>query len=185
MISQQEFKAAQQRAKSMLDVVGVVLTNEETERIEVADFGLNQLERYGLELLTYVNTERVCSKELVLFPGQTCPEHIHPTIGQRSGKEETFRCRWGEVFLYVPDPVTGEPGTPSAGMVAAGEGPYFTVFHEIRLTPGEQHTILPDTKHWFRAGSEGAVVSEFSTRSTDEEDIFTDPRVVRAPAVGA
>jgi hypothetical protein len=27
------------------------------------------------------------------------------------------------------------------------------------------------------------VVSEFSTRSTDENDIFTDPRIVREPRV--
>ena len=29
------------------------------------------------------------------------------------------------------------------------------------------------------AGPEGAVVSEFSTRSRDESDVFTDPRIVR------
>ena len=32
-------------------------------------------------------------------------------------------------------------------------------------------------------GPEGAVVSEFSTRSTDEADIFTDPDIRRAPEV--
>lgn len=163
----------------MLDRIGVVLTDEETQRIEVADFGLNQLDVIGLQLLTYINTERVCSKELVLFPGQTCPEHIHPTIGTRSGKEETFRCRWGEVSLYVPGPETAGEG----GSNPIQADPHFSVHHEIRLLPGEQYTIMPDTKHWFRAGKDGAVVSEFSTRSTDEEDIFTDPRIVRAPAV--
>ena len=32
-------------------------------------------------------------------------------------------------------------------------------------------------------GDEGAIVSEFSTASHDETDIFTDPRIVRAPKV--
>ena len=50
---------------------------------------------------------------------------------------------------------------------------------EIVLRPGEQCTIPPDTLHWFQAGDEGAVVSEFSTRSRDELDVFTDPRIVR------
>ena len=50
---------------------------------------------------------------------------------------------------------------------------------EICLGPGEQATIPPDTLHWFRAGDEGAIVSEFSTRSRDEADVFTDPRIVR------
>jgi D-lyxose ketol-isomerase len=50
---------------------------------------------------------------------------------------------------------------------------------EVVLGPGEQHTIPPDTLHRFEAGEEGAIVSEFSTRSRDESDVFTDPRVVR------
>jgi len=40
-------------------------------------------------------------------------------------------------------------------------------------------TLPVGTKHWFQAGDEGCVVSEFSSASIDEEDIFTDPRVRR------
>ena len=54
-----------------------------------------------------------------------------------------------------------------------------TVFHEVVLGPGEQYTIMPETWHWFQAGKEGAVISEFSTRSTDETDVFSDERLVR------
>ena len=109
----------------------------------------------------------------MLLPGQTCPEHKHvPTAGM-SGKEETFRCRYGEVYLYV----SGEKNTDT---IKAKMPPSdVTVFHEIVLRPGEQYTILPETLHWFQAGPEGAVVSEFSTRSTDETDVFTDKAIVR------
>ena len=47
------------------------------------------------------------------------------------------------------------------------------------LQSGDQYTILPDTLHWFQAGPEGAVVSEFSTESRDELDVFSDPQIVR------
>ena len=57
------------------------------------------------------------------------------------------------------------------------------MWHEIVLDPGEQHTIPPGTLHWFQAGPEGAVVSEFSTESRDELDIFTDPEIGRATVV--
>ena len=139
----------------MLADAGIVLTPAEREQIEVADFGLGNLDEIGLQLVVYVNTERVCAKELVLFPGQTCPEHRHPAVGGSPGKEETFRCRRGSVLLHID-----------------GED-------EIVLGPGEQYTIEPDTLHWFRAGPEGAVVSEFSTTSRDELDVFSDPRIVR------
>jgi len=43
------------------------------------------------------------------------------------------------------------------------------------LNPGDQYTLAPNTLHWFQSGPEGAVVSEFSTMSLDEYDIYTDP----------
>lgn len=174
-----EIKAAQLRAAEMFRQAGIVMTPEETANIEVAGFGLGELERQGLELVTYVNTDRYCAKELVLFPNQTCPEHKHPPVGGDPGKMETFRCRTGDVYLYVE----GEPTPNRAGQVPVGSEAYYTVFHEIALRPGEQYTIPPGTLHWFQAGEHGAIVSEFSSTSRDEFDIFTDPRIVRIPQI--
>ncbi len=179
MLTREQLTHARARAREYLDRAGIVLTPEESEKIEVADFGLDELEVTGLELVVYVNTERVCAKELVLFPGQTCPEHRHPPIGDEPGKEETFRCRWGTVYLYVE----GKPTDGPAAKVPAGREQSYTVRHEIVLHPGQQHTIPPNTLHWFQAGDEGAVVSEFSTRSRDEFDIFTDQDIRRATIV--
>ena len=137
----------------MLAEAGIVLTPAERDAIEVADFGLWRLEEIGLQIVVYVNTERVCAKELVMFPRQTCPEHRHPPVDGEPGKEETFRCRQRP----RPPPRRGPTARSCSG-------------------PGDQHTVPPDTLHWFQAGDEGAIVSEFSTRSRDELDVFTDPR---------
>jgi D-lyxose ketol-isomerase len=155
VLTHAEVDAARKRAAAMLAEAGIVLTPAEREAIEVADFGLSRLDEIGLEVVVYVNTERVCAKELVLFPRQTCPEHRHPPVEGEPGKEETFRCRRGVVHLHVED-------------------------EEIVLRPGDQHTVPPDTLHGFQAGDEGAIVSEFSTRSRDQLDVFTDPLVARA-----
>lgn len=178
-VTQEEHQRYQQKAYEYLQRAGIVLTDEERENIEIADLGLGEFERTGLALVTYINTERVCAKELVLLPGQTCPEHFHPPVDGKPGKEETFRCRWGEVYLYVP----GEPTPNPKAKPPAGSEEYYTVWHEIVLKPGEQYTLYPETWHWFQGGPEGAVVSEFSTRSTDENDLFTDPRLKREPEV--
>ena len=158
MITREEQREAQAYAAEQLAAAGVVLTDADRGSIEVADFGLGRLRETGLLIFVYVNTDRYCAKELVLYPGQTCPEHRHPPFDGAPGKEETFRCRTGLVQLYVD-----------------GE--------EIVLRPGEQHTIPPDTLHWFQAGAEGAVVTEFSSVSRDDLDIFTDPEIRRAPVV--
>ena len=58
-----------------------------------------------------------------------------------------------------------------------------TVFHEIELKEGEQYTLYPNTWHWFQAGKDGAIISEFSTKSRDESDLFRDERISRLPEV--
>jgi D-lyxose ketol-isomerase len=176
VITQQEYEEAQAFAIAELEAAGIVLTDAERSSIEVADFGLSRLHESGLQLLVYVNTERCCAKELVLRPGQTCPEHRHPPFEGAPGKEETFRCRRGLVYLYVE-------GEPTPAPVAEPPAGVYTVRHEIRLAPGEQHTIPPNTLHWFQAGPAGAVVTEFSTQSRDELDVFSDAAVRRATVV--
>ncbi|MCC6683424.1 MAG: D-lyxose/D-mannose family sugar isomerase [Phycisphaeraceae bacterium] len=171
----------QQEASAMFARAGLFFKQQEQADIEIADFGFSQFERLGLGVYVYVNTDRCCAKELAMWPGQTCPEHRHPPVRDDPGKEETFRVRWGRMWLYVPGPAAAAPHCqPPTDHPGA-----FTVRHEIELNPGDQYTIQPNTLHWFQAGPQGCVVSEFSTRSTDEHDIFTDPALQRATRVSS
>ena len=149
----------------------------EDEEIEVADFGLGKVEEIGLQLCVYINTERVCAKEMVLLPFQTCPEHKHVETNGMEGKEETFRVRYGTCYLYVEGEGKKED---IKGKLPATDT---TVYHEVVLNPGEQYTLMPGTLHWFQAGPEGAVISEFSTKSTDETDVFTDKNIKRETVI--
>lgn len=171
------FEDVKNEALELFEKANIILTEEEKANLEIADFGLNKVRETGLQLITYVNTELVCAKELALLPGQICPEHKHPKRLFDEGKEETFRCRYGKVYLYVE----GEPTKSIEVQLPKEDRSYYTVFHEIILEPGQQHTIYPNTLHWFVSGPEGAVVSEFSTRSTDEDDIFTNTLIQRLP----
>jgi len=169
----------QQRSIAMLNRLGVTLTPQEQNNIEVVELGLGEVERTGLQIVVYVNTDRYCAKELIMLPRQTCPEHKHPPIGSDPGKMETFRCRWGTVWLYVE----GQPTPNIQAHIPAGSENYYTVMHQVDLHPGDQYTIPPDTLHWFQSGDEGALVSEFSSTSRDEFDLFTDPRIKRIVTV--
>ena len=177
MITEEKIEELKRKSKELLDKAGIVITDEEYRNMEVVELNLGIPEKIGLQIIVYVNNERYCAKELILLPRQTCPQHKHPPISEKNpGKQETFRCRWGEVYLYVP----GEPvENPKAKLEDRKE--YFTVWHEIVLKPGDQFTIPPDTWHWFQAGDKGAIVSEFSSQSIDEKDVFTDPDIVRVP----
>ena len=172
-MKREEVAAQVKKALAYYDKANIVLTDEEKARIEIVDFGLGIVDEMGLQILTYINTDRVCAKEMVLLPFQTCAEHKHVPTGGMEGKEETFRCRYGKVYLYVSG--EGKAEDIQAKMPKSE----VSVFHEVVLLPGEQYTIMPETWHWFQAGEEGAVISEFSTRSTDETDQFTDKRLIR------
>ncbi|MCX7882675.1 MAG: hypothetical protein N2314_05580 [Brevinematales bacterium] len=171
MLTREIYTCHRERAIKYLSKAGVILSEREKELLEVAEYGLGMVEKIGLQLVVYINTDRYCAKELVLFPSQTCPEHRHPPVGDDPGKQETFRCRWGMVYLYV----VGEPTPCPHALPPLERRNFFTVWHEIILQPGDQYTIPPDTLHWFQAGPEGAVVSEFSSPSRDSMDIYTDP----------
>ena len=69
------FKEAELKTRDFFKKAGITVRGDES--IEVADFGLNKLDKIGLQLCVYINTDRVCAKEMVLFPHQTCPEHKH------------------------------------------------------------------------------------------------------------
>jgi D-lyxose ketol-isomerase len=171
----------QAMAYGYLQRAQIVLTDEERQNIEIADFGLGEFEQSGLAVVVYYNDEKYCAKELILLPGQTCPQHIHPPVPELGyiGKQETFRCRWGTVYLYVE----GEAAEAAIASPPAHRKASYSVWHEIILKPGEQYTIPPETWHWFQGGAEGAIVSEFSTRSLDEYDLFTDEQIQRIPQI--
>lgn len=173
-------KRAVERAKAgaveVLRKARIAVRPEEIEDMEVTDFGLGDFRTIGLQVIVYENNDRYCAKELILLPRQTCPEHRHPPVSRRNiGKQETFRCRWGEIFLYVD----GEPAAKPKARIPARYDSLLTVRHEIILKPGDQYTLPPNALHWFQAGDKGAIISEFSSTSTDEHDVFTDPRIRR------
>ena len=171
-----DVEVARVRAAAMLRKARIAVTPEERETMEVADLGLGDIKNIGLEVIVYENNDRYCAKELILLPRQTCPEHKHPRVnGRNPGKKETFRCRYGEIYLYV----AGEPTPKPKAKVPKKYRSFMTAWHEIVLRPGDQYTLPPNTLHWFQAGDKGAVVSEFSSTSTDENDLFTDPRIRR------
>ena len=153
----------------------IYIKPEEFKKMEITDFGLGDFLNIGLGVIIYVNTDRVCAKELAMMPFQICPQHRHPEISGSPGKEETFRCSWGEVYINIE----GKKTSNGKSLIPKKYREKFNVFHEIVLKQGDQYTLSPDTWHWFQSGSEGAVLSEFSTHSYDAGDIFFDKDIKR------
>jgi D-lyxose ketol-isomerase len=179
MITRSEQESTRKQAVEILAKAGVVVRQGEIDQMEVADFGLSELEQSGVQIVTLVDTEKIAAKLLVLLPNQTEPEHAHPPLGDYPGKEETLRCEWGELYLYGP----GEPTPNPKGHPPEHRRHTYTMWHEYILRPGDQITFSPNVPHWFQGGPEGAVVWTFSTKAVDVEDVFTDPDVRRETVI--
>jgi len=179
MITRAEAAQIHKEAAEILLKTGIVVHQHEIDTMEIVDFGLSEIRKSGVQIITLVDTVQIAVKILVMLSYQTEPEHSHPKIKEYPGKEETIRCEWGELFLYGP----GEPCTHPKGNPPEQHKHTYTVWHELVLHPGEQITFQPNTPHWFQAGPEGAVLWSFSTKVVDTEDIFTDPQIKRETVV--
>ncbi len=174
MITKEQQRNAQMRAAEMIRAAGIHIDDQEAKSIEVVDFGLSNLDKEGVQVLTLVQTERISIKVLVLFPNQTEPEHWHPPVGDDPGKEETIRVVSGTVYFYIP----GED-TFKEGFFVEGKEDFYSMRNEIVMQPCGQITLQPGEKHWFQARAEGAVMYSFSTIARDALDQFTDPNIER------
>jgi len=65
LINREQQKNVQARAAEMIRRAGITITDTEAKSIEVADFGLSNLEREGAQTLTIVQTERISVKVLI------------------------------------------------------------------------------------------------------------------------
>ena len=174
MITKEDFKYVCETSIAMIESAGIHLTEADKKNITAADFGLNDVKKEGVQILTLFDTDRMAAKILVLLPYQTEPEHWHPPVGDDPGKEEVIRGIWGDLTFYIP----GED-TLKQGFIVDGKEDYYTMRNEVVIKPGDQLVLPPGTKHWFQAGERGAVMYSFSTKVTDLMDQFTDPNIVR------
>lgn len=178
MISYDGYINAQNRAVEMIRQAGIVIHESEIKGMDVADFGLDDLYREGAQMVSLFNTSRISAKIIALFPGQTLPEHWHDQVEDDPGKEEVIRIACGNVYIYIPGGIDNH-----TSRIPKGKAEYYSSRQEIPLGPGDQLILVPGTKHWFQAGSEGAVIYSFSTCARDDLDKFSDPNIRRKTVI--
>ena len=174
MLPRSVHDACCREALALVDAAGVLVTDAERRAIQAVDFGLGDLRREGIQIITLFATDRLSQKILVLLPDQTEPEHWHPAVDGDPGKEEHIRHLWGDLRFVLP----GE-GRLDKAFLVPGKADVYTLRNEVDLSPGQQLALPAGSPHWFQAGPRGAVLFSTSTCVRDRLDGFTDPTVVR------
>jgi hypothetical protein len=169
MLTLAKRSAAQARAAVTLRVAEVAVTDSGVA-VRVTDFGVGLDQQTGLQLLTYINMERVCAEGVGHFPPTAVPRAPAPPGSTAPRQGGSFPVRRGYVQPYVGGAATAVPGLIALSTSRCGM--------RSPLTARRGCSPLPRNKHWlFWVG--GAIASKFSTGSSNE-DIFTGRGIVRA-----
>lgn len=172
MVSKKLAAQLREMARKELEKVGVYITQEEYDAMDIADFGHGDCFVEGGQMVTFFCTSRVSAKMIVMLPGQTLPQHWH--LSENYGKEETIRVAGGVLYMYREGEDNMQYGT-----IPAGREQYYTCRNELVMRRTNQITFFPGEKHWFQGGPEGAVLYSFANCAIDAMDPFEDPTIVR------
>ncbi len=77
MITKEVYFRARKEAAACIKAAGIVLSDQEIEKMDVADFGLGNLAVEGAQIVSLIDTDKIAMRVIALFPGQTEPEHWH------------------------------------------------------------------------------------------------------------
>lgn len=151
---------------------GFSVSQDELNRIEVNDLGLGNIRKEGFSFIDILRTKRLRITVLMLLPGQSLPQHVHPPYEDEIGKEETIRVIYGQTKVYSAEDDQNKENIK----IPEGKEKYYTAKYEVHLNQGEQYTVKPNTNHWFQGGEEGAVNICFQNRVDETRNIFFDPK---------
>lgn len=146
-------------------------------RWDVTDFGLGDVDRFGLVLVNLAEEPEYCEKLMYARRGMVTPAHTHRK------KKEDIISRSGELSITLwPDArlIDGE------ALSAKVNGAVRTVVsgRPLVLASGERITLEPGLYHAFTAHSEECVIGEVSTANDDANDnFFVNPDIGRFPDI--
>lgn len=146
------------------------------EEFWVADFNLKNFVDVGMAgIFWIINTKhKYTGVEMFLLPGQSIPEHWHVATKDASTKFESCHVRYGSITLFTE----GEAKPDVADRIPQYQREIVKARKEKVLNPGEIGFAEKEgEKHWFKAGPEGAIMTEYATVHDGDGVRFSDPSI--------
>jgi xylose isomerase len=107
MITRRQQTEARREATRLIRGAGIVIADEEVERIEVVDFGLSDRARQGIQVLTFFSTNRISAKVLLLLKQVALPatgvtlDCGHALLAQENPAQSIALCAESGVPFYL------------------------------------------------------------------------------------
>jgi hypothetical protein len=160
--------------KDMFEFYGEPFTPLMEKDMWVTDFGLGDFENTGMGGIFWVNdsVHNYFAHEIYLLPDQMIAEHAHfPTAFP--AKFESWMVRKGMCYNFSE---LGD-ATPNAPALPESQKASIISKNFVEQHTGEVvHLKKSETFHFLRAGSEGAIVSEWASYHDGAGLRFTNPK---------
>ncbi len=142
----------------------------------ISDFNLNQFMTAGMAgIFWIINMDhKFTGVEMFLLPGQSIPEHWHVATENASAKFESGHVRYGSITLFTE----GSPLPDVEDRIPYFQRDIVKARKEQVLNAGDVgFTEKKEERHWFIAGQEGAIITEYASAHDGEGVRFTDPTI--------
>jgi D-lyxose ketol-isomerase len=147
-----------------------------TDELWVLDFGLGRFTEVGMGGVFYINNERddYLLHDIWLLPGQMIPEHYHIKTDKVAAKMEAWLVRHGSAWFYSE----GEPTPGVEDRIPPTHKGVCRAKHEELKKPGEVVKLeAAESRHWVKAGPEGAILTEVATYHSMDALRFSHPQI--------
>ncbi|MBM4030504.1 MAG: hypothetical protein FJ291_01815 [Planctomycetes bacterium] len=147
-----------------------------TDAFWVLDFGLGKFTEVGMAGIFYINDQRddYLLHDIWLLPGQMIPEHYHVKTDKVAAKMEAWLVRHGTDYF-------GSEGDPTPGVediIPPSHKDCAKARHMVLKGPGELVKLeVAESRHWQKAGPEGAIVTEVATYHDMAALRFSHPQI--------
>ena len=147
-----------------------------TDAFWVLDFALGKFTEVGMAGIFYINNERddYLLHDIWLLPNQMIAEHYHIKTDKVAAKMEAWLVRNGSAWFYSegePTPGVDERIPPTHKGVCKAR-------HEELKKPGDVVKLeAAESRHWVKAGPEGAIITEVATYHSMDALRFSHPGI--------
>jgi D-lyxose ketol-isomerase len=158
-----------------------ILPQFETDEFWQLDFNLGKFSEIGMGGIFYINDERddYLLHDIWLLPGQSIPEHYHIKLEATddkpgvAAKMEAWLVRHGSAYFFAE---AGEPTDDCAGLIPPSHKECSKVKNVKLWGPGGVVKLeVAESRHFMKAGPEGAIVTEVATFHSMDALRFSHP----------
>jgi len=145
-----------------------------TDQFWVIDFGLGKFTEVGMAGIFWINDQRddYLLHDIWLLPGQMIPEHYHVKTADVAAKMEAWLVRHGTDYFYSE----GEPTPGVEARIPPTHKDCCKAKSEVLKGPGGVVKLeVAESRHWQKAGPEGAIVTEVATYHSMDALRFSHP----------